>query len=143
MFKFKKLLFVFLIVLFLSGCSNSKFGKVCFESNCFDVELATTSIERERGLMYRDFLDFDKGMLFVFEKEGIYGFWMKNTLIPLDIIWIDSNGVVVFIEENVEPCVDNCSIFKSDREAEYVLEVNSGVVEKIGLEVGDKLKLKV
>ena len=143
MFKLTTLLFVVLIVLFLGGCSDSKFGKVCFESNCFDVELATTSVERERGLMYRDFLDFDSGMLFVFEREGIYDFWMKNTLIPLDIIWIDSNGVVVFIEENVEPCVDNCSIFKSDREAKYVLEVNSGVVERIGLEVGNKLELDI
>ncbi len=140
---FKRFLFVFLIILFLSGCSNSKFGKVCFESNCFDVELATTFVERERGLMYRDSLDLDDGMLFVFEEEGIYSFWMKDTLIPLDIIWIDSNGVVVFIEEDVRPCVDECSIFKSDRESKYVLEVNSGIVEKIGLKVGDKLELDI
>jgi len=143
MFKLKKLLFVFLIVLFLSGCSNSKFGKVCFESSCFDVELATTPFERERGLMDRDFLDFDNGILFVFEKEGIYGFWMKNTLIPLDIIWIDSRGVVVFIEENVKLCVNECSVFTSDKEAKYVLEVNSGIVEKIDLKVWDKLELNV
>ena len=77
---------------------------VCFGSNCFSVELAKTNAERELGLMNRKELDSNKGMLFIFEKDGIYPFWMKNTLIPLDMIWIDGNYQIVFIAKNVQPC---------------------------------------
>ena len=121
------LFFSFAQTLFAPVSDNVKYGSVCFKNKCFQVELAETKMQREKGLMNRQVLGDNNGMLFIFEKDDIYPFWMKNTLIPLDIIWIDSNGVVVFIEENVEPCVDNCSIFKSDREAKYVLEIRSKI----------------
>lgn len=115
-------------------------GSVCFNSSCFKVQIAKTSAERERGLMYVKELDKNKGMLFIFDKEGIYPFWMKNTLIPLDIIWADSNNKVIFISQNVQPCKTLiCPTINPSVKAKHVLEVNAGIVSQKGLKIGDKL----
>ena len=120
---------------------SNNIPKVCFENKCFEVEIADTLEERERGLMNRAKLDLNNGMFFVFEKEGVYNFWMKNVLIPLDMIWIDGNNKVVFINENAEPCkVEPCEVFSSDKKAKYVLEVNGGVSREIELNIGDEVK---
>lgn len=93
--------------------------------------------------MNREYLDPDKGMLFLFENEGIYNFWMKNTLIPLDIIWIDENKKAVFIKENAMPCnLEDCEIFHPAQKAKYVLEINGGLSEKYGLKFGNEIKFK-
>jgi len=114
--------------------------KVCMENKCFDVEIAKTGEERRIGLMNRKHLDLDRGMLFLFENEGVYGFWMKNTLIPLDIIWIGENKEVVFIKENAMPCnLENCETFYPAQKASYVLEINGGLAEKYGIKIGDKV----
>jgi uncharacterized membrane protein (UPF0127 family) len=116
---------------------------VCFENKCFNVEIADSSREREVGLMNREYLDPDSGMLFVFGKTGVYKFWMKNTLIPLDIIWINGNNKIIFIKENAEPCkVEQCETFSSNEKAKYVLEINGGVTEEIELKVGDVIEIK-
>jgi hypothetical protein len=114
-------------------------GKVCFNDNCFNVEVAKTAKELENGLMFRKQIDQDRGMLFVFEEEQIYPFWMKNTLIPLDIIWIDENNEIVFIKNNAEPCKElNCENINPKVNAKYVLEINAGISKNIGLKIGDK-----
>jgi len=114
--------------------------RVCFEEDCFYVELAQTPEQRNRGLMFRNKLEENRGMLFVFDHEGVYSFWMKNTFIPLDIIWLNENKEVVYIEKNAQPCLeDKCPSFKPDKEAKYVLEINGGMVDKIGLKLGDYL----
>ncbi len=119
---------------------TKKEGKVCFKNFCFNLELAVTPEERSRGLMFRKHLDPDKGMLFIFNEEGEYSFWMKNTLIPLDIIWINSEGKVVFIKENAQPCKETeCPFISPGFKAKYVLEINGGISRKIGLKKGDKL----
>jgi len=112
---------------------------VCFAENCFFVELADTPEKQIEGLMNRESLDENRGMLFIFDKEGIYSFWMKNTLIPLDIIWLNENKEVVFIKNNAQPCQNECPAIKPDAEAKYVLEINSGLANKINLNLGDKL----
>lgn len=89
--------------------------------------------------MFRKSLEEDKGMFFIFDKEGIYSFWMKNTLIPIDIIWLDKNYDIVFISKNSRPCGnDNCLVINPNINARYVLEINAGISEKIGLKIGDK-----
>jgi uncharacterized membrane protein (UPF0127 family) len=114
--------------------------KVCFKSRCFNVEIADTVESRQKGLMYRDFLASNEGMLFIFDNEGIYPFWMKNTLIYLDIIWIDENKQVVYIQENALPCKEeNCINYNPDKNALYVLEINAGKVKELGLKEGDNI----
>ena len=114
---------------------------VCFEDHCFNVELAKTVGEISHGLMFRKSLAVNAGMLFVFEKEGAYPFWMKNTFIPLDIIWINGEKEVVFVSENTQPCKDEyfCPSISHGKNARYVLEVNGGTAEKIGLKIGDQI----
>jgi len=119
-------------------------NQVCFGLRCFSVELATTDAEREKGLMSRPQMDKDKGMLFVFDKEGIYPFWMKNTLIPLDMVWVNSAGKVVFIAQNVQPCKTLiCPTTLPAQTAKYVLEVNAGICQQIGLKAGDIMKINI
>jgi len=116
--------------------------QVCIKENCFDVEIADTAKEREIGLMNREHLAKNSGMLFVFEKEDIYNFWMKNTLIPLDIIWIDGNNKIIFIKENAEPCkIEQCETFEPKQKAKYVLEINGGLADELGIEIGDEIEL--
>lgn len=144
--KFPLIIFLSAILFLISMAIlfSSYFGNqnlVCFKNNCFAVEIAETNLERSHGLMFREKLDLDKGMLFVFEEEGEHSFWMKNTLIPLDIIWINKAKEVVFISGNSQPCQEEyaCPSINPGKNAKYVLEINAGVAEKIGLKVGDKI----
>jgi hypothetical protein len=93
--------------------------------------------------MNRTHLDADKGMLFVFDREDVYPFWMKNTLIPLDMLWIDSNNRVVYIVRNAQPCVsDPCPIINPGKKAGYVLEINGGLANTSGIKEGDNVTIK-
>ncbi len=94
--------------------------------------------------MFRKELGADHGMLFIFPENREHSFWMENTLIPLDIIWINENKEVVFINQNTPPCVsDPCESFKPDQEARYVLELNAGIADLVNLSIGDKLKFNL
>ena len=115
---------------------------VCYKNNCFLVELAVTTAQQEKGLMFVNKMDKKNGMLFIFSKENIYPFWMKNTFIPLDIIWINKDKKVVYINENSQPCLlnlENCVMINPGASALYVLEINAGIVKEIGLKIGDYL----
>ena len=114
--------------------------KVCLGDNCFLVELAQTQEKISRGLMFKESLAQNRGMLFIFRAQGVYNFWMKNTKIPLDIIWINDKKEVVFIKNSAQPCKEDfCPLIEPGAEANYVLEVNAGLAEKIGLKAGSKL----
>jgi len=113
-------------------------SRVCFGQECFSVELALTPDQQAFGLMNRTHLDADKGMLFVFSQDGVYPFWMKDTLIPLDMIWMDSGGRVVFIGKDEQPCGVVCPTVNPGKNARYVLELNAGAADRIGLNVGDR-----
>ena len=119
-------------------------SKVCFEDSCFNVEVVDSSEEREKGLMFRESLDKNKGMLFIFEQSGNYPFWMKNTLIPLDMIWIDEENRIVYIKDNAMPCKENtCEIINPNANAKYVVELNSGTANEIGINIGDEAIIKI
>ncbi len=129
------------VFVLLLGGNDSGSGKVCLKKGfCFLVEVAQTPSERAKGLMFRENMERDRGMLFIFPLESRYAFWMKNTLIPLDIIWINSAKEVVSIAEDVRPCVEEeCETFTPEAAASYVLEVNAGMAAEKDIKVGDRL----
>jgi len=133
--KYPKIFRIFIIfsLLFLSSCQSKEV--------VVNVEIADQPGERTLGLMNRDILEKDHGMLFIFEGEDYWSFWMKNTLIPLDLIFISDQYTIVDIKENFQPCkVDNCDSYTSKKKAKYVLEVNSGFVKENNVKIGDKIK---
>ena len=104
------------------------------------VEVPDELEEWGRGLMFRNHLPWNAGMLFAFNEEGPQIFTMKNTLIPLDMIFVDENSEIVDIIENVPPCEqDPCPLYPSEEPAQYVLEVNAGFVQQNAVQVGDRL----
>lgn len=106
------------------------------------VEFARTPEELAKGLMNRDSLDENSGMFFVFSDETTRSFWMKNTLIPLDLIFISSNGRVNEIA-TLNPCQENeiCQSYESKSPAQFVLEINAGSAEKWGITPNDIIQL--
>lgn len=103
------------------------------------LEIADNDYERETGLMYRESMEDDQGMLFIFDKEEPRGFYMKNTNIPLDLIFFNSQNRIVSIEKNARP--KSLETIPSRVPAQYVLEVNAGLSEEWNLTVGDSLIL--
>jgi uncharacterized membrane protein (UPF0127 family) len=103
----------------------------------FSVEIATTSEEKEKGLMYRQELADGKGMLFDFAPEQQISMWMKNTYISLDMIFIRADGRILRIAENTEP--ESTRIINSGGLARGVLEVPAGTAQKYGIVAGDRV----
>jgi uncharacterized membrane protein (UPF0127 family) len=108
------------------------------------VEIAADDPTREQGLMFRDQLPQDRGMIFIFPANGVYPFWMKNTLIPLDMIWIDEAHKVNFVGSDIPPCkADPCGNYGSTTmQSRYVLETAAGVAKKHKLVAGDVLRFE-
>lgn len=105
------------------------------------VEIAADPELRAQGLMYRDHLRPASGMLFLFDKDDDYGFWMKNTRIPLSMIWIDSEKKIVHIKDSVPPCyIEQCPSYEPGVQARYVLELAAGEAAKRGIKVGDVVR---
>ena len=120
-----------ILLLLLVSCSTPV---VMFDNASFDVEIAQTNEERAKGLMFRESMPENRGMLFIFDADAPRAFWMKNTLIPLDMVFIDENMTVVDVL-TAEPCkADPCPSYKSH--GKYVLEINAGLAEKYGVKSG-------
>ena len=135
---------VFVLIVGLSACSpkmGSDTEDVCFYGHCIKAEVARTQEERGRGLQFCKSLGKDEGMLLVFPSSHRQSFWMKDTFISLDIIWMDRHKRIVFIIPNVLPCeTEQCPVYTPDTAANYVLEVNAGVTTELGLKVGDQAR---
>jgi uncharacterized membrane protein (UPF0127 family) len=109
----------------------------------YRVEVARTPEEQARGLMFRESLPERTGMLFRFEDDGPHGFWMKNTMIPLDIVWLDENGQVVFVSENTPPCrADPCPNYGPEVPSWTVLEIAGGLAAKEKVTVGSVIRIE-
>ncbi|MFT4261278.1 MAG: DUF192 domain-containing protein [Candidatus Woesearchaeota archaeon] len=154
-----KILLIFLLV-FLVGCQTNQYvfnehildenlneegydqKTMCFNENCFDVLVPLTNELKQQGLMYVESLEDDKGMLFVFEREARHSFWMKNTLIPLDMIWLNSDLEVVHIEKAIPCTQDPCRVYTPLANALYVLEINQGLSEELNITIGSVFYFK-
>jgi len=125
-------------VLIFDGCSP-KVNQVCFSQSCVNVEIVKKPEELSRGLQFRKSLEKNSGMLFIFPQAGVYQFWMKDTLIPLDMLWLNEEREIVHIARQVPPCVeDPCPTYGPEEPSRYVLEVNADHTDVLGLKVGDQ-----
>lgn len=144
----KILILIWILIIFLIGIViyskqfNTRSPEVCINKTCFSIEIAETDQQRQLGLMFRKELEEKSGMLFVFQHSYPYGFWMKNTLIPLDMIRINDKNEIIDIQQ-ATPCTqDPCPSYVPKSPALYVLELNSWSSEKYWIHIGDKIKIK-
>jgi hypothetical protein len=136
---------IFLCVLLAAlagGCEHSPMGlptvKMSIGNRSYELEVANTRAAEEKGLMERDALPADHGMIFVFASERILDFWMKNTRFPLDIVFADADGRVVSIRQMKAYDLNTTS---SIYPAKYAIELNNGQAAACGVKVGDKLAI--
>lgn len=118
-------------------------GKVVFteaQNLPVTVEITTDEASRERGLMFRKSMPEDHGMIFAFDEPSNHQFWMHNTCIPLDMLFVDKDGTIVGIEENAHTMDD--SVYEVGCPSSYVVEVNAGFTRKHGIRAGQKVRLE-
>jgi uncharacterized membrane protein (UPF0127 family) len=127
--------------LLLAGCASASGPWVELGGQRYVIEIADDDAERARGLMFRDEMPADHGMLFIHEREEPRAYWMKNTHIPLDILYFDDKRRLVTQQRDVPPCSlgDRCPPYPSDAPARYVLELNAGEAARLKLEPGAEL----
>lgn len=119
-------------------------NQVCFEDQCVEVEIARAKTEHARGLQFRSSLGEDQGMLFIFPDIKRHSFWMKDTLIPLDIIWLDESQHVVYMLENVPVCQEEpCPVYTPLSQAKYVLEINAGRASFLNIKEGESADFRL
>jgi uncharacterized protein len=134
-----RLLLPLLMLFSLSACASGGARHwVELGGTRYKVELATTDETRARGLMFRDQMAEDHGMLFIHDRQELQAYWMKNTRLALDILYFDDQRRLVSQQRDVPPCSagDRCPPYPSSGPARYVLELNAGQAQKLGLQDG-------
>lgn len=138
------LIFVLLICLDCSvlGARQIQFVRIFFPNgSSVTAELATTPEQRQLGLMFREGINADQGMLLIFEEEDFFTIWMKNMTFPLDLLWLDQEKRIVHIECDVPPCrAEPCASYSPQIPGMYVLELQAGSVRENGLKLYDSLE---
>ena len=141
-------IFAIFLLIFLIGCTKNfedNFSQISIDNGKksikINVEIADDKEEKGRGLMFRKSLDEKSGMFFIFDDESYQKFWMKNMLIPLDIIFIGKDFEIVDIKYAI-PCEkESCALYESSKPAKYVMEVNGNFTMKNNLKIGDEIKI--
>lgn len=130
-------------LLLSSGCASAEAPWVELAGRRYQVEIADDDAERARGLMFRDAMAGNRGMLFVHEHEEPQAYWMKNTRIALDILYFDTALRLVSQQRDVPPCTlgNRCPAYPSAAPARYVLELNAGQAAELDLRDGAQLRL--
>lgn len=124
--------------------TSPAFLNLDIKGNSYQLEVAQSMLQKTKGLGERSNLCSNCGMIFVYQNEGTYPFWMKDTLIPLDMIWLNKSGNIVSIQTALpEP---GASLFQlknyvNSKPAQYIIELNAGQSAKLGLKIGDKIQL--
>ncbi|RYE56399.1 MAG: DUF192 domain-containing protein [Rhizobiaceae bacterium] len=134
--------FALLASCLVSGCAGAAQPWVEVGGQRYAIELADDDAERARGLMFRDAMANDHGMLFIHDAQEPQAYWMKNTKIPLDILYFDDGRKLVAQQRDVPPCSlgDACPSYPSDAPARYVLELNAGEAARLGLKDGVEMR---
>jgi uncharacterized membrane protein (UPF0127 family) len=129
-------------IMFIGDCASSQETSIAVGTAHFQVEVARTLEERQRGLMFRTYLPENHGMLFIQPEVAPATFWMKNTYIPLDILYFDADGRLLETHADVPPCTTpKCPIYSSTEPVKYILELNAGTASRLGFKPGDPLYL--
>ena len=156
-----KILYVSILIIFLKGCVDIKKPKIIIEQkvlfqkeatldllqsngdliSTLNIEIANSPYERETGLMYRTSMEKNQGMLFVFDEESILTFYMKNTYMSLDLIFISEKKEIISIYKNAKP--NDLSSISSKLPSKYVLEVIQGVSDNLNLKIGDRINYQL
>ena len=135
-----RMLALAMLALFVGGCDAGE-PWVEVGGQRYTVEIADDDEERRQGLMFRDELASDHGMLFIWRRAQPRSFWMRNTRIPLDIVYIGPDRRIVGWSLDTPPCrTTRCPGYPSGAPAQYVLEVNAGEMERLGVEIGDEVR---
>lgn len=135
---------ILLCVLMLATCTSCASSEPSVElgGKTFRVEIAETQEKQALGLMFRDSMPRNEGMIFIFPNEAPRSFWMKNTRIPLDIMYFDKDLKLVSISADTPPCrVSRCPSYPSSKPAMYVLELNAGMAAELGVGPGELLEI--
>ncbi|TBR08544.1 MAG: DUF192 domain-containing protein [Candidatus Nitrosotenuis sp.] len=126
---------------------REKYHQAKVDVNGFEImaDIAMTPDQQEKGLSVKDTLKENEGMLFIFQREGKYNFWMNGMKFPIDILWLDTAGKVVHIESNLQPCVSekDCPDFAPSKDALYVLETASGFAERHDIKIGTDIDFQL
>jgi hypothetical protein len=140
------------VLLCLAGCGSAPDSAPAVDNSVpvtlpggvkIRAELKTDPADMARGMMFRDQLPPDRGMLFVHQTPGLYPYWMHNVRVALDILWLDSGKRIVEISAGTPPCLkpaSECPSYGGRAEAQYVLELAGGQAGKMGLSVGQQLQ---
>ena len=156
-----KILYVSILIIFLKGCVDIKKSKIIIEQkvlfqkeatldllqsngdliSTLNIEIANSPYERETGLMYRTNMEKNQGMLFIFDEESVLTFYMKNTYISLDLIFINGKKEIISIYKNAKP--NDISSISSKLPSKYVLEVIQGVSDNLNLKIGDRINYQL
>ena len=138
------IIFGLLIFYFTQASSTFTSTIVNINNQKINLEIAKTNSQKAKGLSGRTNLCPNCGMIFIFNKEGIYPFWMKDTLIPLDLIWLNSKGLIVSIltakpEPNTP--ITQLKLYQNQKPAKYVIELNANRARELNLKIGDKIEI--
>ena len=134
--------FIAVLWLLSPGTGLGADAKVELAGRIFDVHTAVTPKEWSRGLQHRAHMAANEGMLFIYPKAHRLSFWMKDTLLPLDILFFDSDGALINVYHDVQPCRSQpCPIYPSGGPAQYVLEFNAGTAAALRVKPGDNFTI--
>ena len=143
----KKIKIFFFLFLFFQNLNNLVSSEINFallkikdKDIVFEVEIADTKEKREKGLMFRPILDEKKGMLFILSEPNFANVWMKNTILSLDILFISENNIIVDFVKETLPLSEK--VHTSEVLVKYILEINAGLIDKIGIKIGDIIKIE-
>ncbi len=135
----KIIIMIITAIIILTGCSKQ--DTITINKTRIIVEVVQTDIAKYRGLMFRESLGENSGMLFVYSNDRIRGIWMKNMNFPLDLVYINSKNIITDIIPNVPSCTEEpCKIYNSENPVRYVLEVNAGFAQRNNIITGQMVK---